>query len=452
MSKPETTAVILAAGKGTRMKSAHPKVLHGIANAPMLAHVFAVVKVAGIGRQALVVGPDMEQVEEAGKSFADGLDVFVQQEQRGTADAVLAAKDALQKADGPVLVLYGDTPLLEPETLTKVQDGLRGGADLVVVGFEAPDPTGYGRLLVDDAGTLTGIREEKDASEDEKRITLCNSGIVGFASGALLSSLLDRIGNDNAKGEYYLTDAVGLAAADGLSLEIVTADPETLLGVNSRAELAIAESVMQQRLRARALANGVTMTAPETVFLSADTEIASDVIIEPNVFFGPGVTVGEGAHIKSFCHFEQAIIGKNATIGPFARLRPGAELAEGAHIGNFVEIKKATVGEGAKVNHLTYIGDAGIGAGANIGAGTITCNYDGFDKHRTEVGEGAFIGSNTSLVAPVKIGDGAYIGSGSVIVHDVSPGALSLSRSPQEEKADWATRYKARRMKAKQRG
>jgi bifunctional UDP-N-acetylglucosamine pyrophosphorylase/glucosamine-1-phosphate N-acetyltransferase len=349
-------------------------------------------------------------------------------------------------------VLYGDTPLLEAETLAAVQDGVRGGADLVVVGFEAPDPSGYGRLLVDDTGNLTGIREEKDATEAEKAITLCNSGILGFASGKLLLGLLDRIGNDNAKGEYYLTDAIALARADGLSLQIVTADHESLLGVNSRAELATAERVMQQRLRVKAMAEGVTMIAPETVFLSADTEIASDVIIEPNVFFGPGVRVEEGAHIKSFCHFEQATIGKGATIGPFARLRPGAELAEGAHIGNFVEIKKATVGPGAKVNHLTYIGDAGIGAGANIGAGTITCNYDGFDKHRTEIGDGAFIGSNSSLVAPVKIGDGAYIGSGSIIVRDVTAGALALSRPPQEEKADWATRYKARRMKAKQGG
>ncbi|ODA68643.1 Bifunctional protein GlmU [Methyloligella halotolerans] len=450
MSKPETTAVILAAGKGTRMRSNRPKVLHPVANAPMLAHVLGVAGAAGIGRAAVVVGPDMEQVAEAGKTMSDGLQVFIQQDQRGTADAVLAAKDALQSAAGPVLVLYGDTPLLETDTLSEVQAALTEGADLVVVGFDAPDPTGYGRLLVDDAGTLTGIREEKDASEAEKGITLCNSGIVGFGSGALLLSLLDRIGNDNAKGEYYLTDAVGLAAADGLKLKIVTADHETLLGVNSRAELATAEAVMQKRLRARALAGGVTMTAPETVFLSADTKIAPDVIIEPNVIIGPGVTIGEGAHIKGFCHFEQATIGRGATVGPFARLRPGAELSERAHVGNFVEIKKSTVGVGAKVNHLTYIGDAEIGAEANIGAGTITCNYDGFDKHRTEIGEGAFIGSNSSLVAPVKIGDGAYVGSGSVIVHDVSPGALSLSRSAQEEKADWATRYKARRMKAKQ--
>lgn len=452
MSDAETTAVILAAGKGTRMRSKLPKALHRIANAPMLAHVFAVAGAAGIAKTSLVIGPGMEQVEEAGLVLADHLSVFVQQEQLGTADAVLAARDAFQKEDGPVLVLYGDTPLLQPETLDAVQNALRTGADLVVVGFEAPDPTGYGRLLVDDAGRLTGIREEKDATEAEKAIILCNSGILGFASGGRLLGLLDRIGNDNAKGEYYLTDAVGLAHADGLTLKIVTADHESLLGVNSRAELAAAETIMQRRLRDRALEGGVTMTAPETVFLSADTEIAADVIIEPNVVFGPGVRVEEGAHIKSFCHFEQAIIGKGATVGPFARLRPGAELAEGAHVGNFVEIKKASVGPGAKVNHLTYIGDAGIGAGANIGAGTITCNYDGFDKHRTEIGEGAFIGSNSSLVAPVRIGDGAYIGSGSIIVHDVAPGALALSRPPQEEKADWATRYKARRMKAKQRG
>lgn len=447
-SSPDT-AVILAAGKGIRMRSNRPKVLHEIAGLSMLAHVIAAAKAAAIGNVAVVVGPGMDQVETHATALEPDASVFVQKDQLGTADAVGAANELLSRAAGPVLVLYGDTPLVLPETVSAVTAALKAGADMVVVGFEPENPFGYGRLLQDEQGRLTAIREEKDASPAERAIRLCNSGIMGFASGALLQELLGGIGNDNANGEYYLTDAVALAVGQRLKAELVIAPEDTVLGVNSRIELAAAEAAMQQRLRAEAMAGGATLIAPETVFFSADTKIGADVLIEPNVWFGPGVSVADQVHIKAFCHIEKARIGKGAIIGPFARLRPGAELAEHAHIGNFVEIKQAEIGEGAKVNHLTYIGDASVGAGANIGAGTITCNYDGFDKHRTEIGEGAFIGSNTALVAPVKIGDGAYIGSGSVISKDVTPGALAVSRAPQQERANWATRFRARRARAK---
>ncbi len=449
MSDAAATAIILAAGKGTRMRSDLPKVMHRLASQPLLGHVLGIAKEAGIAVPALVLAPGMESVAVYAERIAPDVRLFVQTEQRGTADAVAAAEPAIEAAAGPILVLYGDTPLLQPETLNKVTAALRA-ADLAVVGFETEDPTGYGRLLRDPHGDLVAIREESEANADERAIRLCNSGIMGFRSGEILLALLGKIGNDNSQGEFYLTDAIGAGVASGLKPAIVTADAETVLGINSRAELAAAETILQHRLRAKALAGGATLTAPETVFFSADTEIGRDVTIEPNVFFGPGVSVADGVVIKAFSHIEAATIGEGATVGPFARLRPGAVLAASAHIGNFVEIKKASVGEGAKVNHLTYIGDASIGAGANIGAGTITCNYDGFGKYKTEIGEGAFIGSNSSLVAPVKIGADAYIGSGSVITKDVTPGALALSRAPQDERADWATRFRARRARVKQ--
>ncbi|MHA1134623.1 MAG: bifunctional UDP-N-acetylglucosamine diphosphorylase/glucosamine-1-phosphate N-acetyltransferase GlmU [Alphaproteobacteria bacterium] len=449
MTQSSALAIVLAAGKGTRMKSDLPKVLHRIAGAPMLAHVLQAGSAAGIARGCLVVGPNMEAVGEAGQAVDAGLDVFVQPEQLGTADAVKAALPALEAGQGPILVLYGDTPLLRAETLKAVVGELDAGADLVVVGFEADDPTGYGRLLFDEEGRLAGIREEKDASTAERAFTLCNSGIVAFRSGETLKTLLARIGNDNAKGEYYLTDAVSLARADGLHARIVLSNAEEVLGVNSRAELAVAEAAMQMRLRNVAMAHGVTLIAPETVFFSYDTAIGRDVVIQPNVIIGPGVTIDDGATIMGFCHFENARIGPGATVGPFARLRPGAELAKNAHVGNFVEIKNAHVHEGAKVNHLTYIGDASVGAKANIGAGTITCNYDGFAKHRTEIGEGAFIGSNSSLVAPVKVGDGAFVGSGSVVTKDVPEDALAVSRVPQQNNEGWAGKVRARRTRDK---
>jgi bifunctional UDP-N-acetylglucosamine pyrophosphorylase/glucosamine-1-phosphate N-acetyltransferase len=445
MTNNSALAIVLAAGKGTRMKSERPKVLHRLAGAPLLAHALQTAKGAGFDRLAVVVGPGMEDVGATARALDSTLDVFVQAEQLGTADAVKAAHRAFEEFPGQVLILYGDTPLLRAETIGKVRAELEGGADLVVIGFESEDPTGYGRLLLDERGGLAGIREEKDANEDERALTLCNSGIMGFRSSKTLLDLLGRIGNDNAKREFYLTDAVALARADRLEARIVQADEGEVLGVNSRAELAEAEHVMQWRLRDAAMANGATLIAPETVFLSHDTRIGRDVVIEPHVVIGEGVVIEDGATIKSFCYMQESRIGRGATVGPFARLRPGADLATNAHVGNFVEIKKSEIGEGAKVNHLTYIGDTTIGPRANVGAGTITCNYDGFGKHRTEIGAGAFIGSNSSLVAPVKIGEGAYIGSGSVISKDVAPDALALSRTAQEERPGWAAKMRERR-------
>jgi bifunctional UDP-N-acetylglucosamine pyrophosphorylase/glucosamine-1-phosphate N-acetyltransferase len=445
MTNNSALAIVLAAGKGTRMKSDRPKVLHGLAGAPLLAHALRSATDAGVDRLALVVGPGMDDVAATASTLDPRLEVFVQAEQLGTADAVKAAHRAFEAFPGQVLILYGDTPLLRGETIGKVRAALAAGADLVVVGFETENPTGYGRLLLDDRGGLAAIREEKDASDEERALTLCNSGIMGFRSGKTLLDLLGRIGNDNAKKEFYLTDAVALARADRLEARMVEAHAEEVLGVNSRTELAEAEAVMQQRLRASAMANGATLIAPDTVFLSHDTRIGKDVVIEPHVVIGAGVVIEDGATIKSFSSLQGARIGQGATVGPFARLRPGAHLAENARVGNFVEIKQSEVGAGAKVNHLTYIGDTTIGAGANIGAGTITCNYDGAAKHRTEIGAGAFIGSNSSLVAPVKIGEGAYIGSGSVISKDVAPDALALTRSPQEERPGWAAKMRERR-------
>jgi bifunctional UDP-N-acetylglucosamine pyrophosphorylase / glucosamine-1-phosphate N-acetyltransferase len=445
MIQPSALAIVLAAGKGTRMKSDLPKVMHRLAGATLLAHVLRAAKAAAVDRIAVVVGPGMEQVGAAASVLDPKLQTFVQAEQRGTADAVKAAREAFEDFHGHVLILYGDTPLLRPETLDKVRGELEAGADLVVIGFEAEDPTGYGRLLLDDRGGLAGIREEKDANDQERALTLCNSGIMAFRSSKTLLGLLGRIGNDNAKGEFYLTDAVALAHGDRLETRMVLSDQEEVLGVNSRAELAMAEGAMQRRLRAHVMANGATLTAPETVFLSHDTRIGKDVVIEPHVVIGERVVIEDGATIRGFCHIEGAKIGPGAIVGPFARLRPGASLAKDAHVGNFVEIKQAEIAEGAKVNHLTYIGDASVGARANVGAGTITCNYDGFAKHRTEIGAGAFIGSNSSLIAPVKIGEGAYIGSGSVISKDVAADALALTRAPQEERQGWAARVRERR-------
>jgi bifunctional UDP-N-acetylglucosamine pyrophosphorylase/glucosamine-1-phosphate N-acetyltransferase len=452
MTPPASLAIILAAGKGTRMKSAMPKVLHKLAGAPMLAHVLATAHASGIDRLALVVGPGMDDVAKAATALDPKLQVFIQPEQQGTADAVKAARPAFEDFKGHVLILYGDTPLLRPETLKAVGAELDAGVDLVVIGFEAENPTGYGRLMLDERGRLMAIREEKDASDQERALTLCNSGIMGFRSAKTLLGLLARIGKNNAKGEFYLTDAVALASGDKLEARIVLGSGPEVLGVNSRAELVEAEAALQQRLRARIMAEGATLIAPETVFLSHDTKIGKDVLIEPHVIIGQRVTIADGAIIKSFSYMEDARIGEGATVGPFARLRPGADLARGAHIGNFVEIKQSEIAEGAKVNHLTYIGNASVGARANIGAGTITCNYDGFAKHKTEIGAGAFIGSNSSLVAPVKIGEGAYIGSGSVISKDVEADALALSRAPQEERKGWAARARAQRGKAKDSG
>jgi bifunctional UDP-N-acetylglucosamine pyrophosphorylase / glucosamine-1-phosphate N-acetyltransferase len=433
--------VVLAAGKGVRMHSALPKVLHPIGGRSMLAHVLATVGTLGPERIAVVVGPGMDSVRAEARRAAPGAEVFEQARQLGTAHAVLAARPALERHDGSVLVLFADSPLTEPQTLGRMIDALSAGAHIAVLGFEPEDPAGYGRLILGPEGRVAAIREDKDASEAERRRRLCNAGAMAFRVPSL-AGLLARIGNANAKAEYYLTDALALAAGDGLDAVPVRCAPEEALGVNSRAQLAAAEAVFQGRARARAMEGGASLIAPETVWLSWDTTLGRDVVIEPNVFFGPGVAVEDEVHILANCHIAGTRIAKGARIGPFARLRPGADIGSHAHIGNFVEVKAARVEAGAKANHLAYIGDGRVGEGANIGAGTIFCNYDGFDKHFTDVGKEAFIGSNSALVAPVRIGDGAYIGSGSVITRDVEPDALALERSAQEVRPGWAAKFR----------
>ncbi|WP_158915456.1 bifunctional UDP-N-acetylglucosamine diphosphorylase/glucosamine-1-phosphate N-acetyltransferase GlmU, partial [Caulobacter sp. S45] len=366
----------------------------------------------------------------------------------GTGHAVRAAEAALKGFEGDVLVAYADTPLLDAEAVAPLFEARTAGADLAVLGFEAADPGAYGRLVMDAGGTLERIVEAKDASPAELAITACNSGVLA-APAALLFELLAKVGAENAKGEYYLTDVVGLARAAGREVRAVLTEEAKVLGVNSQAELAAAEAEFQRGRRERALVSGVAMPAPETVMFAYDTEVAPGVVIEPYVVFGPGVKVASGAVIRAFSHLESAVVGEGALIGPYARLRPGAVIGREAHIGNFVEVKNVTVGEGAKANHLSYLGDGEVGARANLGAGTIFCNYDGFDKHRTIVGEGAFIGSNTALVAPVRIGAGAFTGSGSVITRDVADDALALERSPQVEKPGWAAKFRALKQAAK---
>ncbi|HVV92241.1 MAG TPA: bifunctional UDP-N-acetylglucosamine diphosphorylase/glucosamine-1-phosphate N-acetyltransferase GlmU [Hyphomicrobiales bacterium] len=444
--------IVLAAGEGTRMRSARPKALHAAAGRSLLAHALATASAAGAGRLAVVVGPgrDGEAVAAEARRAAPDPAIFVQAERRGTAHAVLAAREAIAVGADDILVLFADTPLVRPETLGRLRAALAEGAAVAVLGFRAADPTGYGRLLVEDGG-LVAIREEKDASPAERAVVLCNAGVMALAGREALA-LLDQIGDDNAKREFYLTDVVGLANERGLRATALEADEAEVQGVNDRPQLAAVEAALQARLRAAALAGGTTLVAPETVFLSMDTALGRDVVVEPNVVFGPGVAVGEGAHIRAFSHLEGASVAAGAIVGPFARLRPGAAIGPGAHVGNFVEIKAATVGEGAKINHLTYVGDAVVGARANLGAGTITCNYDGFDKFVTEIGAGAFIGSNSALVAPVKIGDGAYVGSGSVVTDDVPADALALGRGRQAVKEGWAARFRAARAKAKRAG
>ncbi len=387
----EFHAVVLAAGQGTRMKSAMPKVLHPLAGAPLVAHVLSAAAAAGAIRCSTVVPPDAKGFDKLRLPMETRF--FEQRERLGTAHAVLAAREALESEAGPVLVLYGDTPLITPDSLKRLAGALDSGAAVVVMGFHAKDPTGYGRLLARD-GELLAIREDKDATPEERSLTLCNSGIMAFR-GSLVLELLGRIGNDNKAREYYLTDAVEVARARGHRVAFELIDEDEVRGVNSRAQLAECEAILQDRLRRKAMDGGVTLIAPSTVTFSFDTVLGQDVLIEPNVFFGPGVTVGGGVTIKAFSHIEGAIIESGATVGPFARLRPGARIGPSARIGNFVEIKAAHIKDGAKVNHLTYIGDATVGERANIGAGTITCNYDGYLKHKTEIGAGAFIGSNS---------------------------------------------------------
>lgn len=435
-------SIILAAGEGTRMRSDLPKVLHEVANIPMLSHVMRVCSAAQSDNIAVVTGKGAELVVDVVGKENPQASVHAQTERLGTAHAVLAARDAIKQGDNDILVLFGDTPLLTPETLANMRNVLADGAAIVVVGFYAKDPTGYGRLL-EDGEKLVAIREHAEATEEERKIEFCNGGIMGL-SGEHALALLDAVDNKNAKGEYYLTDVVEIANAKGLSVKALEAPEAELIGVNTRNGLAEVEVLWQNTARQKLMASGVTMQAPETVFLSADTIIEPDVELEPNVVFGPKVVVKSGVKIKAFSHFEGAVIGENADIGPFARLRPGTNLASDTKVGNFVEVKNAVVHEGAKINHLSYVGDAEIGLKANIGAGTITCNYDGMNKHKTTIGAGAFIGSNSALVAPVMIGDGAYVASGSVITEDVPGDALGIGRGKQVNKGGMGAEIRAR--------
>ncbi len=449
MSQQERAAVILAAGQGTRMNSALPKVLHPLAGQPMILALLDSLQDVALGHVVLVVGPEMEDLSRVVTRHALNPVIAVQDQARGTGHAVMAARSALQGFSGDVLILCGDTPLVEPATLATLFQvrAEESEAALVLLAFRPAEPGAYGRLITDKKGNLEAIVEAREADEDVLAGNLCNSGIM-VVDGGRLFGLLERVGTDNAKGEHYLTDIVELARADGLDCRLIEGREDELMGINTRTDLAAAEALTQVRLRARAMEQGATLIDPRTVYFSFDTCLGRDVTVGPSVFFGPGVSVGDGVEIKGFCHIEGATIGAGASVGPFARLRPGAHIGGDARIGNFVEIKQSTVETGAKVSHLSYIGDARIGAGANIGAGTITCNYDGVVKSLTEIGAGAFIGSNTALVAPVKVGAGATIGAGSVITKNVAPDALALTRPEQKEMAGWARRWRAKQNKA----
>jgi bifunctional UDP-N-acetylglucosamine pyrophosphorylase/glucosamine-1-phosphate N-acetyltransferase len=440
-TSPALAVVVLAAGKGTRMRSALPKVLHPLAGLPLVGHVLATAEALAPDCRVVVVGAGGEAVAEAVAPWPS----VVQAPQQGTGHALMQAGDALRGFTGDVLVLYGDTPLLEAETLGALLEARRkAAAATAVLGFRPADPGLYGRLVCDADGALERIVEAREADAATLALDLCNSGVMAV-DGEALPGLLARLDNANAKGEYYLTDIVAIAAADGRQSVMVEASEDSLLGIDSRADLALAEAEIQTRLRARALAAGVTLTDPASVFFSHDTVLARDVSVGPNVVFGPGVRIGEGAEVLPFCHLEGVEVAAAARVGPFARLRPGTRLGEGARIGNFVETKAAEIAAGAKVNHLSYIGDASVGVGANIGAGTITCNYDGFAKHRTEIGAGAFIGSNTALVAPVNIGDGAMVGAGSTVTKDVEADALAVARGAQRDIPGGAARFRRQR-------
>src|SRR5437762_6598654 len=447
MALRSSLTIVLAAGEGTRMRSSIPKVLHPVAGQSLLAHVLGAAPNGAGAALAVVVGPGQEAVEAEAKRLRPEAATFVQRERLGTAHAVLAARDAIARGADDLLVAFGDTPLISAETFTRLRAPLKNGAALAVLGFRAADPTGYGRLLVE-GDRLVAIREQADATPAERAIKLSNAGVMAF-DGRRALEIIEKIGNANRKGEYYLSDAVAVVREMGLEAVVIETSEDEVRGINTKAQLAQAEQVMQARLRQAALDAGVTMIAPETVYLAADTKFGNDVTIEPFVVIGPGVSIADGAVIHSFSHIVQASIGKNASVGPYARLRPGTSLGEGARIGNFVEAKAAILEAGVKVNHLSYIGDAHVGANANIGAGTITCNYDGFSKHKTLIGTGAFIGTNSSLVAPVKIGNGAYIGSGSVITKDVPDDAMAIERSPQSNREGGAKRYREVKLKAK---
>lgn len=438
MTDTPIAAIILAAGKGTRMKSDLHKVLHPIAGRPMLMHLLDSFEALDPEVSVVVAGDRREQLEAAlaGRKVS----VAVQEPQRGTAHAALQAKAALAGFEGLVLVCFGDVPLLRAETVRRLCEALENGAMVAVLGFRPTDTAAYGRIIADSSGIVRKMVEHKDASDKERAIDLCNSGVI-VAHSRDMWRLLEAVNNDNAVGEYYLPDAATNAIAEGGRVAVIETSAEEVAGINSRAELAQMEAQWQQRRRRRAMDDGATLIAPKTVWFAYDTVIGRDVLIEPNVFFGPGVSVADHAKIRSFCHIEGATIGAHCEVGPYARLRPGAVLEEKAKIGNFVEVKKSRMGKGAKANHLSYIGDADVGAGANIGAGTITCNYDGYFKYQTVIGEGAFIGSNSALVAPVKIGAGAIVGAGSTVTKDVADGELRLVRAEQSAKLGWADQF-----------
>lgn len=441
MTKPPVAAIILAAGKGTRMKSDLHKVLHPIAGRPMLMHLLESVDALAPAQRIVVVGSGREQLEAS--LAGAGCTIAVQEPQLGTGHAVQQAEAALSAFDGDVLILYGDVPLMSTATMQAMLDRLHApdAPAVVVLGFEPEDTLNYGRVIAEN-GIIAKMVEHKDATEAERQVRLCNGGQMAVKAKDLFA-LLARVTNEgNAAKEYYLVDIVNIANREGRICAVITADPFELAGINSRAELATVEQDWQQRRRARAMDEGATLIAPETVWFAYDTRVGRDVVIAPNVVFGPGVTIDDQVTIHGFSHIEGATIAKGAEVGPFARLRPGAVLEEKSKVGNFVEVKKARLGKGAKANHLTYLGDADVGPGANIGAGTITCNYDGFFKYRTEIGAGAFIGSNSALVAPVTIGDGAIVAAGSVVTADVHADALAIARGSQEVKPNWAKRFR----------
>lgn len=445
MTTHQLACVVLAAGQGTRMKSKLPKVLHPVAGRPMLLHVIATAAELKPDRVIVVVSPGNPQIAEAAKPHG----TVVQEKQLGTADALRAARAGLSNFKGDVLVLYGDTPLITTEALQRMVEALhKENAAVVVAAFETIAPAAYGRIVLDKTGRVARIVEAKDASEKERQITLCNGGLM-LLSGDKAMPLLEKIGNQNAKGEYYLTDIVQLCVDAGHHCSCVVLPEEDLFGVNDRADLAHVEALMQRRLRAQAMTTGVTLCDPDSTTFSHDTKLGQDVFVEPNVVFGTGVTIASNVTIKAFCHIEDADILEGAVIGPFARIRPGSTIGQEAHIGNFVEIKKSRVGKGSKINHHTYVGDAEIGSQVNIGAGTITVNYDGYRKHKTTIGDGAFIGSNSSLVAPVTVGSGAFVGAGSVITNDVPADTLAVARGRQTNLENWARRYREKQVNSK---
>ncbi len=430
--------IVLAAGKGTRMKSDLHKVLHPIAGHPMLLHLLGAIGEVGVARTVIVAGDRREQIEAA--LAGNGSEVVVQEPQLGTAHAALQAKAALADFSGLVLVCFGDVPFLAATTVQRLCNALASGAKVAVLGFRPADTAAYGRIIADADGTVRKMVEHKDASYEERAVNLCNSGVI-VAHSDDMWRLLEAVGNDNAAGEYYLPDVATNAIAEGARVVVVETDEVEVMGINSRAELAEAESRWQQRRRKQAMDDGASLIAPETVWFAWDTQLGRDVLVEPNVVFGPGVSVADSVKIRAFCHIEGATLASGVEVGPYARLRPGAVLEEKAKVGNFVEVKKATMGKGAKANHLSYIGDAEVGAGANIGAGTITCNYDGYFKYKTVIGERAFIGSNSALVAPVKIGADAIVAAGSAVTRDVMDGELRIVRGEQLVKPGWADRF-----------